>query len=111
MDGKKFLSLLHLRTLDDYGLQTVLCEVEAILNGQPLTKLSDEPTDLEPLTLSHILLMKGKPVLSPGLLNKDDVCVKMLRGDGDKSNILQICFGKDGCKSTGYHQLLQEQQK
>lgn len=69
-------SVLHLQTLDDDGLHTVLCEVEAILNGRPLTKLSDDPADLEPLTPNHILLMKGKPVLAPGLFTKDDVYVK-----------------------------------
>ena len=74
---RKFLtSVLHLQTLDDDGLHTVLCEVEAILTGHPLTKLSDDPIDLEPLTPNHILLMKGKPVLSPGFFNKDDVYLK-----------------------------------
>lgn len=73
---KVLTSVLHLQTLDDDGLHTILCKVEAILNGRPLTKLSDDPTDLEPLTPDHILLMKGKPVLSPGLFNKDDVYVK-----------------------------------
>ena len=76
MVRKVLTSVLHLQTLDDHGLHTILCEVEAILNGRPLTKLSDDPTDLEPLTPNHILLMKGKPVLSPGLFSKDDVYVK-----------------------------------
>lgn len=69
-------SVLHLQTLDDDGLCTVLCEVESILNGHPLTKLSDDPSDPEPLTPNHILLLKGKPVMSPGLFNKDDLYVK-----------------------------------
>ena len=76
MVRKVLTSVLRLQTLDDDGLHTVLCEVESILNGRPLTKLSDDPTDLEPLTPNHILLMKGKPVMSPGLFNKDDVYVK-----------------------------------
>ena len=76
MVRKVLTSVLHLQTLDDDGLHTVLCEVESILNGRPLTKLSDDPNDLEPLTPNHILLMKGKPVMSPGLFNKDDVYVK-----------------------------------
>lgn len=54
-------SVLHQQRLDDDGLQTVMCEVEAILNDRPITKLSDDPNDLEPLTPNHLLLLKGKP--------------------------------------------------
>ncbi|XP_030596228.1 uncharacterized protein LOC115787620 [Archocentrus centrarchus] len=43
-------SVLHQQMLDDDGLHTVMCEVEAILNDRPITKLSDDPNDLEPLT-------------------------------------------------------------
>lgn len=32
-----------------------------ILNDHPVTKISDDPNDLEPLTPNHILLLKGKP--------------------------------------------------
>ena len=38
------------QVLDDEGLNTLMCEVEAIVNGRPITKLSDDPRDLEPLT-------------------------------------------------------------
>lgn len=60
-------SVLHQQTLHDEGFHTVLCEVEAILNDYPITKLSGDPTDLEALTPNHLLTMKGKPVLPPGL--------------------------------------------
>ena len=43
--------------LDDECLNTLMCEVEAIVNGQPLTKLSDDPRDLKPLTPNHLLLL------------------------------------------------------
>ena len=76
MVRKVLTSVLHLQTLDDDGLHTVLCEVEAILNDRPITKLSDDPNDLEPLTPNHILLMKRKPVLPPGLFTPQDVYVK-----------------------------------
>ncbi len=59
---KVLTSVLHRQYLDDDGLHTVLCEVKAILNDPPLTKLLDDPNDLEPLTPIHILLMKGKLV-------------------------------------------------
>ena len=38
------------QVLDDESLTTVMCEVEAIVNGRPITKVSDDPRDLEPLT-------------------------------------------------------------
>ena len=46
------------------GKKQTVFEVEAILNDCPITKLSDDPNDLEPLMPNHILLMKGNPVLS-----------------------------------------------
>lgn len=55
---KIFNSVLNQQILDDEGLHTVLCEVEAIINDRPITKASDDPNDLEPLTPNHLLLMK-----------------------------------------------------
>ena len=45
--------------MDDEGLQTLMCEVEAILNGRPLTKISDDPYDLSALTPNHLLLLRS----------------------------------------------------
>ena len=58
--------------LTDEILQTVLCEVECIVNGRPLTKLSDDPSDLTPLTPNHLLLMRSCPNLPPGKFDKGD---------------------------------------
>ena len=33
--------------LDDEGLAILLCEVEFIVNGRPVTKVSDDPRDME----------------------------------------------------------------
>ena len=62
--------------LDDEGLQTVMCEIEAILNSRPLTTLSDDPNDLEPLTPNHLLNLKVQPVMPPGLFTKEDSYAK-----------------------------------
>ncbi len=76
MVRKILSSVLKQQRLDDDGLQTVMCEAEAILNDRPITKLSDDPNDLEPLTPNHILLMKGNPSLPPGLFESHDLYIK-----------------------------------
>jgi len=68
-------SVLQQQTLDDDGLHTIMCEVKAILN-RPITQLSDNPNDLEPLTPNHLLLLKGKPALPTGLFEPADMYSK-----------------------------------
>ena len=60
------------QVLDDECLQTLLCEAESIINGRPLTKVSDDPNDLEPLTPNHLLLLRQNESLPPGLFEKND---------------------------------------
>ena len=68
---KKILySITKEQTLDDESLQTALCEVEAIMNDRPITFLSQDVKDPEPLTPNHLLQMKRLPTLPPGLFNK-----------------------------------------
>lgn len=70
------LALTKQQTLDDESLHTFMCEVKAIINSHPLTSMSDSPNDLEPLTPNHLLLLKGQPVLPPGLFQKSDLYTK-----------------------------------
>ena len=59
--------------LDDYKLHTLLCEVEAVVNGRPLTPASDDPTDLDVLTPSHFLTpMRSSATLPPTTSSKHD---------------------------------------
>ena len=60
------------QTLNNECLQTALCELEAILNARPITITSGDCKDPEPLTPNYLLLLKGKPILPPGLFDKQD---------------------------------------
>ena len=59
--------------MDEEGLHTFLCEVESILNNRPITQSSMDPNDLEALTPNHLLLLKTKLTLPPGLFEKEDL--------------------------------------
>lgn len=64
---------MKVQNLDEEGLHTVLCEVEAIINSRPITKASMDPNDLEALTPNHLLLLKTSPILPPGVFHSTDM--------------------------------------
>ena len=65
--------LLKEQSLTDESLQTLLCEVESIVNGRPITQVSSDPNDLEVLTPNHLLLLKSKPMLPPGHFKREEM--------------------------------------
>ena len=58
--------------LTDEGLSTLFCEVESILNGRPLTEISNDVNDLNVLTPNHLLLQRAGGSFPPGVFNKRD---------------------------------------
>ena len=64
------------QTMDDEALSTLMCEVETIINGRPITKVSDDPNDFEALTPNHLLLLRTGAPFPPGLFNKTDCYVR-----------------------------------
>ena len=54
---KLLAAILREQTLDDESLLTLMCEIEYIINGRPLTNVSNDPRDLEALTPNHLLLL------------------------------------------------------
>jgi hypothetical protein len=66
-------SLLRQQVVDDDGLNTLMCEVESIMNGRPITKVSDDQNDIEALTPNHLLMFQaGKSKLPIGVFYQDD---------------------------------------
>ncbi|KAK3735155.1 hypothetical protein QZH41_020254, partial [Actinostola sp. cb2023] len=69
---KVMKALLKQQVLDDEGLNTLMCEVESIVNGRLITKVSDDPKDLDALTPNHLLLLRAGTATPPGVFSKDD---------------------------------------
>ena len=69
---KVMLATLKEQQLDDESLNTLMCEVESVVNGRPITKLSDDPKDSEPLTPNHLLLLRSGSSVPPGVFRKED---------------------------------------
>ncbi|XP_063968669.1 uncharacterized protein LOC135157358 [Lytechinus pictus] len=66
-------ALLKQQALSDEGLCTLMCLVEAVINGRPLTVVSDDYRDLEPLTPNHLLLLRQSNVLPFDVSEKRDL--------------------------------------
>ena len=64
--------VLREQILDDEGLQTLMCEIESIVNGRPLTRVSDDPRDANALTPNHLLMLKSNESYPPGIFSKSD---------------------------------------
>ena len=71
--------LLYLQVLDDEALTTLMCIVEGIVNGRPITRISDDPKDPTPLTPNHLLLLRSGPTIPPGIFVKQDLYRKRWR--------------------------------
>ncbi|XP_033103301.1 uncharacterized protein LOC117106074 [Anneissia japonica] len=62
---KIMCSLVREQSLTHDTLVTFMCEVEAIINGRPITKSQEDPNDLEPLSPNHLLQLKSSKNLPP----------------------------------------------
>lgn len=99
-------SILGESLADEEVLETVLTEVESILNSRPLCATSDHPHDCEPLTPNHLLLQTTVDTLPPGSFMKVEVFV---RKKSRQMQILTDHFWKRWLKE--YIPALQERQK
>jgi len=69
---KVLVAILKNTRLCDDVLCTVFAEAEAIVNGRPLTKVSDDVDDMSPLTPNHLLLLHQGPAPVPGVFSEGD---------------------------------------
>ena len=56
----------------DEVLNTLMTEVESILNSRPFVPVTFDP-DNEPLACNYLLLLRGSVNLPPGLFDKRDL--------------------------------------
>ena len=61
------------QTLTDEVLLTALAEVEGMINGRPLTYISSDSGDMEPLTPNHLLLGCSQMLVSPGEFQEKEI--------------------------------------
>ena len=64
-------------TVNDETLTTILAEVEALLNGRPLTHVSMDPHDPEPITPNHFIHGACVPNL-PCDFEDPNLCVMLI---------------------------------
>ena len=56
---KVLMAVIPVSSLTDEVLVTVMCEVENLINSRPLTRVSSDSDDLDPLTPNHVLVFQG----------------------------------------------------
>ena len=63
---RTLLIILGSKRLSFDIFETIVVEVEAILNSRPLTNVADQPENEEPLTPNHFLIQRPYSSLPPG---------------------------------------------
>ncbi len=87
-------AVLEDRTTTDETLFTLLTEVEAFLNTRPLTHVSTDPADREPITPNNFLLGRAAPNIPPDISWKES---QRLGKVGEPLNNSWMKFGEAGC--------------
>ena len=72
---KVLAGISHQQLLSDEALSTLMCMAESMVNNRPITIVSSDPNDLEPLTPNHLLLLRKVNTL-PGIFSEDDNYVR-----------------------------------
>jgi hypothetical protein len=70
---KELNAVIKQQIVDDEGLTTLMCLAESIINGRPLTTVSNDHRDLERLTANHVLLQRSEVSMPAGEFVKQDL--------------------------------------
>ncbi|XP_068689568.1 uncharacterized protein [Montipora foliosa] len=65
-------ALLPEQLVNDESLLTLMAETESVINSRPLTPNPDDPIGAEPLTPSHLLLLRSNQSIPPGVFSEQD---------------------------------------
>ena len=65
--------ILKEQLVNDFTLMTVFTEVEALVNSRPMTYVSEDINDYEPLTPNHFILGRPSKNLNMATIYEDDV--------------------------------------
>ena len=82
-------------------LTTLFCQIEAVLNSCPISVMSDDPNEVEPLTPAHLSIGHRLDVLPSFLLDQThdvDNCIP--QNDGITFRTFCCISGTDGPKNT-----------
>ena len=71
--NKTLKAIVKYRIFTKYCLYTFLRKVEAVLNSQPLTAISDDINDLERLTPNHLLTGASSMNYNPGVFHSNQI--------------------------------------
>ena len=83
-----------------------MCEVESIINSRPITRVSSDAADLQPLTPNHLLLLQPGNTPPPGVFtDKDNFARRRWRQIQHLTNVFWRRWSKE------YLTSLQERQK
>lgn len=66
-------TFLKQQVLYDESLSTMMCMVESVINGRPLTVVSDDVRDPEPSTPNHLLLLRPSNAFPADVFDKCDL--------------------------------------
>ena len=86
-------AMVHEQVMDDEGLQTLMCEVESILNGRPLTKFQITRKRQTPCRLIIYFTGTSRYEKSP---SEKDLIIAVLQRDSDSRQVKRIVKVLDG---------------
>lgn len=84
---KVLISVLHQQTVTGEALVPVRCKAEVNLNDQAITKVSEDPKDLESFTPYHLLTLKRQLIFFQACLIQR---TSMQEEDTNSHSTLQI---------------------